>query len=71
MSVEIIKIESNSPQASDFYKFPLILYKDDPLYTIPFKNSEQKSVERECFKEHQQIFIAYQNGITVARLIAR
>ena len=71
MAMEIKELDVNSPGMADFYGLTGAVYAGDPFYTVPFRDAVKKSVERACFQDRQQIFLAYRDGVPSARLIAR
>lgn len=71
MTIEVKQIVLDADEMADFYCLPDAVYADDPFYTVPFRDSVKKSVERACFHDKQQILIAYNDGVPVSRLIAR
>ena len=71
MTIEIKKIDCSSSEMTDFYAVPKAIYAGDVSYAVPFHNSVKQSVERTCFKDLQQTFLAYEGGAPISRLIAR
>ena len=71
MAVLVRQLDLDERSLAPFLDLPRTVYRDDPRYTAPFRDSVLASLDRTEFRGRQQALIAVSGGTVVARLVAR
>jgi GNAT superfamily N-acetyltransferase len=71
MKVSVRNLEANERALRPFLELPSQIYRNDPDYCVPFRDSVLAGISRQSFDGRQQVMIAEDRGRTVARVVAR
>jgi GNAT superfamily N-acetyltransferase len=71
MEISVRNLETDERALRPFLELPSHVYRNDPDYCTPFRDSVLAGIARDSFEGRQQAIIAEDEGRTVARLVAR
>jgi GNAT superfamily N-acetyltransferase len=71
VTLSILGSDSGSDLTKAFLAVPREVYRDDPLYTPPARDSVLAALGRSEFRGAQRVFVALDGKTPVARLVAR
>jgi GNAT superfamily N-acetyltransferase len=70
-AIDVRRLSANERDLEPFLELPSAVYRGDPDFLHPFRDSVLAGVRRATFAAHQQVLLAVEGGRPSARLVAR